>query len=87
MCEDSPTGRHEFEIDLSYDPSGNTINCIHCGEPYPNNFSFPSEGTAEEAVLRLMEAGLSFRADGVNVVVYDLMSDDLAQIIYELECS
>jgi hypothetical protein len=31
-CEESPNGRHKFNADLEYDPSGATINCEHCGD-------------------------------------------------------
>lgn len=31
-CEDSPNGEHEFTPDLEYDPTGETINCLHCGK-------------------------------------------------------
>ncbi len=31
-CEDSPTGSHNFTLDLEYDPTGQTRNCDYCGE-------------------------------------------------------
>lgn len=34
-CPDSPTGRHEFEVDIEYDHTGKTINCVHCGAMEP----------------------------------------------------
>ena len=37
-CPDSPDGMHEFEPDLEYDQSGETINCVHCGEPAPEGW-------------------------------------------------
>jgi len=40
-CPDSPRGNHKFELDLEYDPSGCTVNCVHCGEPMPLKGKFP----------------------------------------------
>lgn len=30
-CPDSPTGEHEFSVDVEYDSTGQTVNCEHCG--------------------------------------------------------
>jgi hypothetical protein len=34
-CPDSPSGKHEYTLDMEYDPSGDTENCEWCGELKP----------------------------------------------------
>lgn len=34
-CDESPDGQHDFKPDLEYDSTGETINCMHCGETKP----------------------------------------------------
>jgi hypothetical protein len=52
-CPDSPTGRHEFELQVTGPINVKSLVCEHCSE----------SGLSDEALLRYLNAAMMLTAD------------------------
>ena len=52
-CKDSPTGRHEFELQVTGPINVKSLVCEHCSE----------SGLSDEALLRYLNAAMMLTAD------------------------
>ncbi len=69
-CQDAPNGIHSFEPDYEYDSSGETINCVHCGELAPEGMKMDCEALIVNATAG--SGKTTTIVDGITYCVSDV---------------